>query len=134
MHPFDKWVITIEGQTFDYTQGIGYRVPNHPHNEKEFKRLKAMNPKKERRNMEIYISQLSAVSKTVAPKIDDVLHNFVLDSSFASEMFEDFCSSLGYNSDSIKAFNIYQDYQKNATKLRTFIKDLNEAVELFQDY
>lgn len=136
LHPFDKWVITIEGQTFDYSQGIGFRVSKHDYaSEKDkFRVVMGKNPKKERTNMERYLTEVNTVSKVVAPKLDDVLNCLILDSSFASEMFEDFCSSLGYSSDSIKAFNIYQDCQKNAIKLRTFIKDLNEAVELFQNY
>jgi hypothetical protein len=60
----------------------------------------------------------------------DVLSSLLSDASCYenSSSFEDFCSDLGYNSDSRKAEKIYQACEKNAKKLKQFLGDDHEAI------
>lgn len=130
----DKWMVIINGQTFDYHTGIGHREPLNEWWGQEFNRLMSLNPKKDKANLTMYASKLEAVSKPKPLNIDDVLYSLVLDSQLSSEDFEDFCANLGYDEDSRKAEEIYRDCRKNAKKVKTFINNLEEAYELFQDY
>ena len=99
-----------------------------------FQKLMNRNPQKTKSNLLLYIDELKKVSKPKPLNIDDVLYSLVLDSQFSNETFDDFCDNFGYNNDSIKANEIYRACQKNSKKVRTFIKDLEQAGELFQDY
>lgn len=132
----DKWVVTIEGQTFDYSTGIGHReVDNSKWGAKDnFDRLMKSNPKKTKENLTLYNNELEKCSKVKPLQIDDVLYSLVMDSYVKNMDFEDFCGEFGYDEDSIKASEIYKACQKATKKLRTFVPDLNEAQELFQDY
>lgn len=130
----DKWAVIIEGQDFEYSTGIGNRVELDRFKRDEFKRIMGKNPKKDKANLLMYADGLKAVSKVKPLNIDDVLYSLVSDSQAGNETFDDFCDNFGYDNDSIKASEIYRACQKNSKKVRTFIKDLDEAGELFQDY
>ena len=78
--------------------------------------------------------ELNKVSKPKPLNIDDILFCLVLDAQSGTESFEDFCDNFGYNEDSVKHNEIYKSCQKNGKKVKTFIKDLEKASELFQDY
>lgn len=129
----DKWVATIEGQTFDYSTGIGWRKENRLY-KNEFKRLKAMNVKRDRDNLNLFIGEFKKVSDPVAPKLDDVLFSLLMDANSGTMLFEDFCNESGMDTDSIKATEIYKQCQSNAIKVRTFINDLDEALTKFDNY
>lgn len=45
------------------------------------------------------------------------------DLSFSNDTFEDFCSNLGYDSDSIKVFDLYRQLQKQNKEVRALIND-----------
>lgn len=132
----DKWSIIINGESFDYRTGIGHRKPinNFSRVKQEFNRIMNANPKQEKVNLITYNRKLSAVSKPVAPKIDDVLYSLITDADLSIESFQDFCDNLGYDTDSIKALNIYNSCVENGKKLKKFIPDFYAACELFQDY
>jgi hypothetical protein len=136
LHLCDKYIVIIEGQDFEYSRGIGYRVPviDIDSVKLEFKKVFNKNPQRTKSNLLLYISELKKVSKPKPLDIDDILYSLILDSNFSSENFDDFCDDLGYNNDSMKANDTYRACQKNAKKLRTFIKDINQASELFQNY
>jgi hypothetical protein len=134
LHIVDKYIVIIEGQDFEYSCGIGHRIELDRFKRDEFKKLMNKNPKKDKANLYLYIDQLKKVSKPKPLNIDDILYSLVLDSQASLETFDDFCDNFGYDNDSIKANEIYKACQKNAKKVKTFIKDLHIASELFQDY
>ena len=134
LHICDKYIVIIEGQDFEYSCGIGHRIELDRFKREAFQKLMNRNPAKNKANLLMYIDELKKVSKPKPLNIDDVLYSLVLDSQFSNETFDDFCDNLGYNSDSMKANGIYRACQKNSKKVRTFIKDLEQAGELFQDY
>jgi hypothetical protein len=134
LHLCDKYILIIEGQDFEYSRGIGFRTELSHFEREKFKNIINKNPQKTKSNLLLYASELKKVSKPKPLNIDDVLYSLILDSQAGTETFDDFCDSYGYNNDSIKANEIYRECQKNAKKLRTFIKDINQANELFFNY
>ena len=87
------------------------------------KKLLRTNPKKTKENMILYKENIEKCSIIKPLKIDDVLNCLVLDYSVSREDFDDFCANLGYNEDSIKASEIYNNCRKNAKKLKNIILD-----------
>lgn len=71
-----------------------------------------------------------------APKFTGVLHSLVLDASAADENFNDWCANFGYDNDSIKALNTYQECLAVAEKLSQCFtrEELEQIRELVQDY
>ena len=134
LHICDKYIVIIEGQDFEYSCGIGRRVELDKYKKEAFQKLMNRNPQKTKSNLLLYIDELKKVSKPKPLNIDDVLYDLVLDSQFSNETFDDFCDNFGCDNDSMKANAIYRVCQKNSKKVRTFIKDLEQAGELFQDY
>lgn len=136
----DKWVVTIEGQTFDYSTGIGHREWDKSKawgrdGQDRFKALMSKtNLKQTKENLTLYNTEVDRVSKPKPLNIDDVLYSLLSDSSLSSTDFEDFCDNIGADTDSIKSFETYQACQKNRKKVKTFITDIEKAEELFQDY
>ena len=132
----DKWIVVIEGQDFEYSTGIAHREPKTTFrlDKEAFQRIMNKNPKKEKTNLLLYIDELKSCSKPKKLNIDDVLYSLILDAQSGSECFDDFCYNFGYNEDSVKHNEIYKACQKNAKKVKTFIKDLEKAGELFQEY
>jgi len=138
--PHDKWIVTIEGQVFDYSTGIGHREYDRNKafgkegKEKFVNIMSRNNLKQTKENLTLYNDELLKVSKVKPLEIDDVLYSLLIDASLSDGDFEDFCSNIGANIDSMKSFETYQACQKNRKKLKTFITDIDKAQELFQDY
>ena len=55
--------------------------------------------------------------KLVHPKLDDVIHSLLVDSSCAEGTFEDYCSEFGLDTDSRKALDIYLSCQKTRSAM-----------------
>ncbi len=75
--------------------------------------------------------------KLPAPLLRDVLYSLVRDSEVLDyDSFELWASDFGYDTDSIKANNIYQDCLQIALKLRAMFGDAAMSLlkEMFQDY
>lgn len=68
-----------------------------------------------------------------APGVADFLHSLCLDAQSATEPFDWWCDSLGYDSDSIKAFKTYQACCEIRQKLTTLGIDYAKVAELLQD-
>ncbi len=69
------------------------------------------------------------------PTLAEVLNCILLDGACADELFPDWCASLGYSDDSIKARDIYDTCQRIAKDLRKVPADvLTKARELLADY
>lgn len=109
----DQWRVTLSSKagfhSFDYFTGLGLR-------HKPKTSWATPTPKK--------------------PKVADVLHSLIMDSSAADENFHDWCANYGYSDDSIKAMNTYKACLEIAVALRKhFSPDtLRQVRELLQDY
>ena len=134
LHLHDKYIVIIEGQDFEYSTGIGHRIELDRFRKEAFQKLMNKNPQKNKANLYLYIDELKKVSKPKPLNIDDVLYSLILDSQASAESFDDFCDNFGYNEDSVKHNEIYKACQKNSKKVKTFITDIDEASELFQEY
>ena len=131
----DRYIIFINGYEFKYFQGIAHREERKIFNNgKAFKELLRMNPKKTKENMILYKENIEKCSIVKPLKIDDVLNCLVLDYSVSRDDFDDFCANLGYDDDSIKASEIYNNCRKNAKKLKNIIDDLDDAADKFNNY
>jgi len=130
----DRYIVIIEGQDFEYSCGIGHRIEKDRFQRDKFKKTMSRNPQKTKSNLLLYIDELKSCSKPKKLNIDDVLYSLILDAQSGTESFEDFCDNFGYNEDSVKHNEIYRACQKNGKKVKTFIKDLEKASKLFQDY
>ena len=132
----DKWIVVIEGQDFEYSTGIAHREPKTTSrlDKEAFQKIINKNPKKEKTNLLLYIDELKSCSKPKNLNIDDVLYSLILDAQSGSECFDDFCDNFGYNQDSIKASEIYNNCKKNAKKLKNIIEDLDDAADKFNNY
>jgi hypothetical protein len=64
-----------------------------------------------------------------------LLYSLVMDSSAADTSFEDWASEYGYDTDSRKALEIFQQCQDQTRKFRRVVGPLREKIEtLVQDY
>lgn len=75
--------------------------------------------RKGKRRMTSYFSQGSAISRE--PEAADVLDSLASDANCVTGSFEDFCSDLGYDSDSRKAERTYKICKRYAGKLEKFL-------------
>ena len=130
----DSYIITINKQRFEYSQGIGHREPLNKYRENDFKTWINFNSVKEHDAYDYLITQLNSCSKPKSINIDDVLYSLILDAQFGSDSFSDFCDNLGYDSDSIKHLNIYFECEKTAKKIQSIGINIYESSELFNDY
>lgn len=75
--------------------------------------------------------------KVNPPKLVDILYCLVLDSSVLDHSsFEGWAGDFGYDTDSIKALEIYKECKKQANQFRNLFSASERAklAELFQDY
>jgi hypothetical protein len=124
----DKWSVTVfyngKDYTAEYSAGIGNR------------KLISSAKKEDNRYYECITGQFKTEKeackaqwlKLVPPTLPDVMYCLLSDGRCAEGTFEDFCSELGYNNDSISALNTYLACQKIRTAM---IKML--GLELFNE-
>ena len=136
----DKWTILIDRQTFDYSTGTGHREVKTK-GKKDYRgyRNEALyylngSFKKERQNLELINSRLEKFTRPKAPNIDDVLYSLLMDSEAEQYTFDEWCNTFGCDVDSKSAERMYNGCRDNATKVRRFIDNIEEAREMFQDY
>lgn len=118
-YPKDIWVSTLcfEGRkaSFDFRTGMGSRKPDMG--------WKPDGPEKWHNRysgdtVRGYADALSKrVLKTQSPEVADVLRRVIDDASACETIFDDWCSELGYNNDSLSALNVYLTCQRNGKKL-----------------
>lgn len=130
----DKYIVFINGEDFEYSQGIRFRECSNSFFKDKFNSLINKTPKKTKSNLMMYIEELNKVSKPKKLNLDDVLFSLVLDMQSSDLDFEDFCNEYGYNEDSIKHRDLYEQCRKNSKKLKKFLKNKEEAIELFNQY
>ena len=68
------------------------------------------------------------------PYLTKVMHCLVSDANCAYGDFEEFCSDLDCDSDSIKTLEMYNACRKTRRELQKMGLDLDNLSELFQDY
>jgi hypothetical protein len=128
------WLVTINGQSFDYYTGVAHREMRKGllwgEQKAEYKRLTAWNV----RLNEYGWQRLLELTKATPPKLDDVLYSLVMDSSACEESFDDWCANYGYDTDSRKALESYLACQESAAKLRKAGVDIAAERERLQEY
>lgn len=112
--PCFVWNVLIGNEQFSYRTGLGHATPY-------FNRITwLVNRKPE--NSFLFHGENHIDYKNDAfihiPKIESVLECLFLDASCIDQSFSNFCADCGYDTDSMKAFKIYQACQDNAEKLR----------------
>lgn len=143
----DSWLVTFtncdsvdKAEDFDFFTGLGCRA-ELTEGEKNrvkilsFPGLTANDLKNNNLYAKKYRAACEAARKPKTPQPADVLHSIILDSSSCNQSFEHWCSDLGYDSDSRKAFATYELCQKNGDKLNRVLggKLIAELSELLQD-
>jgi hypothetical protein len=126
-----KWLVTINGQDFDFYTGLGHRTAcrmGRIGTGFTYDQLKNKNL------TESGLKTLLKISKPTPPKLDDVLFSLVNDASANSMSFAEWCSNYGYEVDSRKAFSLYEQCQNNADKLRKAGIDIEKERERLEDY
>ncbi len=137
----DAYSVELWGIAFEFKRGIGHRKyknnvskitdPVHYHTCLSAQWKNPRDPKLK----SIYEKY------TIAPldfPVDDLLYSLFRDSYAVNLTFEDWCSELGYDTDSRKALEMYLACQKEAGQLKQVMHTLNidfdAATEAFQDY
>ena len=123
-----KCQLTINGKAYtcDYSQGVGH-LPKMP----------SGYPDTLTKYEADAIEFGKAGYKTVpAPSVVDILHSLLQDSQSADQTFENWCSELGYDSDSRKAESTYNECRKILRWLQSCLtaEELEQFGKLFQDY
>jgi hypothetical protein len=72
----------------------------------------------------------------IAPTAAGVLYSLTIDAASVNSSFDDWALEFGYDSDSIKSANIYQECCKIGKELRNVFSaaEISELRELLQDY
>lgn len=82
--------------------------------------------------------QKMASKQKLTPQLDGVIHSLVSDGAafFDAESFEDWCSNFGYDTDSRKAFETYNECVEAGRKLRQAFKaeEIEQLREAAQDF
>lgn len=127
----DAWNIAISAkgktESFNYFTGLGHRQSKYkmpPH-------IATLGPKILAR-----VEWEKEYVKPVRPNVASVLHAVILDSSALDTSFTYWCADFGYDEDSIKAFNTYNECCENGKKLISLIgRELfNQLKDALQDY
>ena len=147
------WSIDINGETVEYSEGIGHfmeyganKLAHEPFKEAI---LSAETKPIQRNNGDAQWAYKTGVKKgrvkleggphvyrveVTPPAIEDVLYCLTMDASCVDEGFEDWCNSMDYSTDSIKAKDTYNACTEAFWILRRLGLDLEELQEHFQDY
>lgn len=117
------WNVTIginPSQSFVYKTGVGHFEPSGV-------RRKTMTPGSVRTT-----DPRGTVGHAIAPTVLSVVETLMLDEYSGNMAYDDFCSELGYDTDSMKAFDMYRELVETKIKfrkIRHLIGDLIKQVE-----
>lgn len=125
---FFRWYIEMNNETFEFKTGLAWQVviPEIEYDPNSTLR-KAKNEGKI-----IYTDSVNS-RYLVVPQPKDFMPCLIEDSQCSEMSFEDFCSEFGYDTDSIKAFRIYQDCSEIGKKLKKIFKP-EELKDLLNKY
>lgn len=127
----DGWILQITNKSntecFNYYTGIGRRVVS------KVDKVWIMSEYKGSVNLK---HMLAKYAKPVIPEVCGIIHSIIDDTEALHSSFSDWCDNFGYDNDSIKALNIYNQCTDNAKKLRKVIdnKTMDLLREALQDY
>lgn len=153
------WRININGQTFDFFEGIGHFVTGgnmwkHPQEVAEsiakyigsrgqvntrdiastlanfYKPTKRLPKAKWYKDTGVVYN----VGPVEPPELDSVLYCLIADAEAESMSFEDWCDMFGMSTDSRKAIALYLECQETAKKLRLAKINIEAERERLQDY
>lgn len=119
--PHFAWRVTIGQEAFIYKTGTGHQTSyfNAP--------PRAAMPSAFPRNAkpkDIDVIPIASLNAWVhVPNADEVLACLFDDAQAGSESFDDFCSNLGYDNDSLKALDTYRACMDTAQRLRRALGD-----------
>ena len=138
--PRMEFTVTINGQAFEYNQGIGHakkiedsKVFGGGCKDKKWEVSGLLN------NAHFVKNCLHLVQPKELPKLEDVLYCLFLDASGYDNLlqFEEWAEEYGYDTDSRKAEEIYNNCNTNARKLHKAlgnkyneVKEYIESLEL----
>lgn len=126
----DEWRITLERgnkkESFEYFTGTGHRVS------------KVTMPDIIRKSPRS-VATASWIKENVkphTPQVAGVIYAMLMDTSAAEQSFANWCADFGYDTDSRKAFSVYEACQKNADKLfKLFtLVERDHLSKLLEDY
>lgn len=126
----DEWRVTFnrgdKKETFEYFTGTGHRVSKVP-----VPAFVGLNPRS--------IATASWVKENVkphTPQAAGVLYSLLTDISATEQSFANWCADFGYDTDSRKAFSVYEACQQNADKLFKLFTSEERAKlsNLLEDY
>jgi hypothetical protein len=126
--PHFAWRVTlqrgVESYSSDYRTGIGHAKPMSPNANLNGLTYSAAETK--------WYNNVKNVNK---PTSADIVYSLISDAQSGSDTFEDFCSNLGYDTDSRKAFDTYLACQGALNGMRRLFREHFDAVaEAAQDY
>lgn len=140
------WLVTLNGVDISYRTGIGHsKSPYLLDAARCIKSSLFGKPKPEPGYLLVSISKEQAqdmlgifnIRKTLwnaerlnyiyvkVPKVRDILWSLYVDYSCTQDTFEDFCSNMGYDTDSRRALDTYLACQGSGAKLRKIMKSEN---------
>jgi hypothetical protein len=129
--PHYLWSVKINGELFTYKTGLGHAVKSDTYFLK-----KSDQDQYRGRLIKIY-STKHCLEYAIEPKIENILNSLFLDSEANCMSFQNWCSEFGYNTDSIKDSQIYQECCKIDSQVRRVlgpdyqkIKEYIESLEL----
>lgn len=146
-HLMDQWACEFtnasrpnEPEEFDFYTGIGHRAPATKDQKirasYEFQGLNENDKKGLTSYGKRYLARVEEMRKPVAPHAASALYSLLLDASAVGQSFDSWCSELGYDSDSRKAYATYEACQNNADKLNRVIPAAIRSAlsDALQDY
>ena len=136
----DAWLFTINNQSFNYFTGLGHREKNTPalrgqvaygfqgltYEDKEGKTVYGRK----------YLAKVEASRKPQNPAIAGLLYSLILDGTACNESFAAWCDNFGYDTDSRKALETYEQCKKGFDKLRKVLSSgqIEHVRKLLEDY
>lgn len=139
--PCDLWRIVFTAQNHgefvtEFRTGLGHRLTNLRFGKLSTAQQIGVKALKEVTGMASACVKIDDFTYTVAPTQANVLYCLLADANCGDDTFDDFCSNLGYDTDSRKALETYLACQETNTKLNKFFsrETINTLQELLQDY
>lgn len=121
-----KWIVSINGQDFEYFQGVGYgktkrtsgddtQLVSSASRELKIAVLKSQRPFAKLTAHDVDTCHAVFVQ---TPTKEEVLECLFMDAAAGSDTFADFCANTGCDEDSRSAFKTYEACIENRSKLQ----------------
>lgn len=139
--PSDLWRIVFTAQNHsefvtEFHTGLGHRLTNLRFGKLSQAQLTGAKELKQVTGMDQACFKIDDCTYAVTPTQASVLYCLLSDAQCGDDTFDDFCSNLGYDTDSRKALETYLACQETNTKLNKFFsrETISTLQELLQDY